>query len=135
MSFILLSIYKAFSLELLANINKRHSHIDRFFLGLTSTGNVTAKIKSDWSTCYAYVWNSVTGAKLKDWPGTGLNKNNGEFFVDIDISKYDSVIFTQTNSGPQTPDLLVTSFLNGDVYDLTSSINEQGMGFKIGTYI
>lgn len=103
-------------------------------LGLTSTGSVTAKFKASWSSCYAYVWNSVSGSQLKTWPGTGLTKNNGEFSVEIDISKYDSVIFTQTNSGPQTPDLLVTSFINGDVYDLTSPISEQGMSFKVGVY-
>lgn len=103
-------------------------------LGLTSTGSVDAKFKSSWSDCYAYVWNSVTGNSKAAWPGIKLSKNNGEFTTNIDLSKYDSVIFTQTNSGSQTPDLLASSFLNGDVYDLTSPISEQGMSFKIGTY-
>ena len=112
-----------------------HGRVDAGkLLGLTSTGSVVAKFKSSWTDCYAYIWNSVSGSKLSNWPGTKLSKNNGEFSINIDISKYDSVIFTNTNSGPQTPDLLVTSFLNGNVYDLTSPISEQGMSFKIGTY-
>ena len=103
-------------------------------LGLTSNRSVTAKFKSSWTDCYAYVWNSVSRTQLNNWPGTKLSKNNGEFTINIDISKYDSVIFTKTISGPKTPDLLVSSFINGDVYDLTSPISEQGMDFQVGVY-
>ena len=112
-----------------------HGRVDASkLLGLTSNGSVTAKFKSSWPDCYAYVWNSVSGSQLNSWPGTKLSKNNGEFAVNIDISKYDSVIFTKTSSGPKTPDLLVNSFINGDVYDLTSPISEQGMDFQVGVY-
>ena len=112
-----------------------HGRVDATkLLGLTSSGSIDAKFKADWSECYAYVWNSSSGTQLANWPGSKLSKNNGEFVVNIDTSKYDSVIFTQTNSGPKTPDLLVTSFINGNVYDLTSSISEQGMDFKVGVY-
>ena len=103
-------------------------------LGLTPTGQVTASIKTNWDTCYAYVWNSISGVEKANWPGTSLTKTNGQFAFDIDISKYDSVIFTKSSSGPQTPDLLITSFINGDVYDLTNPINESGMNFLIGSY-
>ena len=103
-------------------------------LGLTSSGTVSAKFKASWSECYAYTWNSVTGSKQANWPGTKISKNNGEFVANIDISKYDSVIFTNTSNGPKTPDLLVSSFINGDIYDLTSPIQETGMDFKIGIY-
>lgn len=103
-------------------------------LGLTSTGVIEARLKSNWSDCYAYIWNSINGIKQNDWPGSKLANNNGEFTVNIDFSKYDSVIFTQTNNGPQTPDLLVSSFVNGGIYDLTSSIKEDKMNFLIGSY-
>ena len=112
-----------------------HGRVDAGkLLGLTSSGNITAKFKSSWTDCYAYVWNSVTGTQLNNWPGTKLSKNNGEFTVNIDNSKYDSVIFTKSSLGPKTPDLLVSSFINGDVYDLTSPISEQGMDFQVGVY-
>ena len=112
-----------------------HGRVDvTKLLNLTSSGSVTARFKSDWSDCYAYVWNSVTGTHQNSWPGTKLSKNNGVFSVNVDSSTYDSIIFTQSNSGPKTPDLLIASFINGNVYDLTSPISEQGMDFKVGVY-
>ena len=93
-------------------------------LSLSSSGNVTAKIKANWSSGYAYVWNSVTGNSLSAWPGKALTKSGSAFSVTIDSGKYDSVIFTQTKDGPQTVDLSVNSFLTGKTLDLTSAAKE-----------
>ena len=101
-------------------------------LNIKSTEQISASIQTSWTECYAYVWNSVSGSTLKSWPGTSLTKSNGKFTINIDTSKYDSVIFTKTSSGPQTPDLLVTSFINGDIYDLSSPIVE--LGIQIGKF-
>ncbi len=101
-------------------------------LGISSSSVVTAKAKANWASCYAYVWNSFTGSQAKAWPGQAISKSGGVYSVDIDSSKYDSVIFTSSNSGPQSVDLLVTSFLSGKTIDLTSGLSEAGG--LVGTY-
>ena len=113
-----------------------HGRVDvSRLLNLTSTGIVTASVKTSWSDCYAYVWNSVSGNQLTNWPGMKLTNNNGIFATNIDLSLYDSVIFAQSSYGYKTPDLLASSFNNQAVYDLTSPITESGMNFQIGAYI
>lgn len=101
-------------------------------LGLSSSGNVTAKIKASWASGYAYAWNSVSGQQLSAWPGKALTKNGNTFTVTIDSSKYDSIIFTQTKDGPQTVDIGLNSFLSGKTLDLTSPTQE--VGCLVGTY-
>ena len=112
-----------------------HGRVDAGkLIGLTFDGRVKASIKTNWTDVYAYVWNSVTGTKQSNWPGTKLNKEAGTFAIWIESSQYDSVIFTASNSGPQTPDLLATSFIYGDCYDLTSPIQETNMNYVVGVY-
>ncbi len=101
-------------------------------LGLKASGQIEAKIKANWSSGYAYVWNSVSGSQMSAWPGKALTKSGNTFAVTIDSSKYDSVIFTQTKEGPQTVDLSVTSFLSSKTLDLTGATKENNA--LVGTY-
>lgn len=93
-------------------------------LGINASGNITAKVKASWSSCYAYVWNSVTGTSLSAWPGKALSKSNGVYSVSVDAGKYDSIIFAQTKDGPQTVDLAISSFISGRTLDLSNATKE-----------
>ena len=111
-----------------------HGRVDAGrLLKLTSPGTVTVTCRVYWDTCYAYVWNSVTGAKLANWPGTSIT-NQLPYTLSINTSLYDSVIFTKGNSGPQSPDLLVSSFTFGNGYDLNHNISYSSNNFLIGGY-
>lgn len=91
-------------------------------LGVKASGSVTAKVSANWSSCNAYVWNSVSGAKAKAWPGTALSKSGEAFTVTIDASKYDSLIFN--NGSAQTVDLCVSAFADGATLNLKGATTE-----------
>ena len=111
-----------------------HGRVDAGrLLKLTSPGKVTVTCRSPWDPCYAYVWNSVTGVKLSNWPGTSITSKL-PYSLEIDTSLYDSVIFTKGNNGPQTPDLLVSSFIYGNGYDLNHTTEYSMSNILIGSY-
>ena len=67
-----------------------------------------------WDSLKAYVWNSSTGAKLAEWPGSAMtfvyNNDMGQavYSIEIDTALYDYIIF---NSGSvQTVDIALSSF-------------------------
>lgn len=100
-------------------------------LNISNKDKVTAKLNATWSSCYAYVWNSVSGSELTTWPGTKINKSNNVFSFQVDLNKYDSIIFTSSNNGPQTVDLLASSFIFENTYSI-SSLKENNC--LVGTY-
>lgn len=67
-----------------------------------------------WDNLKAYVWNSSTGEKLSDWPGSGMTYEYTNDFgqavysIDVDLDKYDSIIFN--SNGAQTVDIPLSIF-------------------------
>ena len=101
-------------------------------LGLTPMQSVQAKHKANWSTGYAYCFDSVTGVQNAPWPGVAMSKSNGLFTITINPGTYDSVVFTASKDGPQSVDVLSTSFLADTTFDLTSNYKENGV--LVGAY-
>ena len=106
-------------------------------LGISSINQViTVKVKTNWTNCYAFVWNTRSETGPADWPGVKINKGtDGYFSYTVNPSVYDSIIFNN-GSGVQSCDLIVTS-LYGKNYDLTSltSESQNGSTFYLGKYI
>ena len=103
-------------------------------MAIENSETLSIKVKTNWSSCYLYTWNSTdsTYGEMASWPGIKMNKENGYYEYQLDLSKYDSVIFTN-GSGTQTIDILASSFSEGYIYDLTSSYQENSR--YMGTYI
>ena len=68
----------------------------------------------------AYIWNDTSDAKVANWPGTKMTwvkKNNyGEdiYKIDVDMSKYDHIIFT--NGSAQTGNISLVNVSSGTGY-------------------
>ena len=84
-----------------------------------------------WSNVYAYAWNSADDTiKNADWPGesaTYFNNNSesqGLYTYALDVSKYDSLVFTN-NAGDQTENIpvddLVANGYNGVYFKYDNS--------------
>lgn len=103
-------------------------------LGLSNDYEVTIKIKTNWSSCYVYAFNSDLSLEneLASWPGVKLSKTNNYYTYKLTVSDYDTIVI-HNNSGTQTIDILASSFNDGYIYDITSnySINNR----LIGNYI
>jgi hypothetical protein len=94
-----------------------------------------------WSdTIYVYLWNSTTDAKPTSWPGavmTYLETNGyGEqiYYIDVDLSLYDSVIFSHGTNGKvvtQTIDISLSNITSNGFY--VTNKNAEGK-YEIGTY-
>lgn len=98
----------------------------------TATIHVQASSKS-YSSLYCYAWNLEKEKENHAWPGLAMNKVGNTFSIDIDSSQYDSLIFTASGSGPQSVDLMVSSFQSGDIiYSLSSPVNE--ISRLVGSY-
>lgn len=102
-------------------------------LDISTNEDVTVKVADSRANGYFYYWNSVTNKSYSSWPGSKVTKKNGVYEIKINPSKYDSVIFTVSNSGPQTVDLQVSSFIYENTYSLTGSTKE--VNCEIGKYI
>ena len=102
-------------------------------LDISTNEDVTVKVADSRANGYFYYWNSVTNKPYSSWPGSKVTKKNGIYEIKINPSKYDSVIFTVSNSGPQTVDLQVSSFIYENTYSLTGSTKE--VNCEIGKYI
>lgn len=73
------------------------------------TGNedsytVYLKNAAGWSMPYAYYWNDGTQAEAVKWPGTAMEKVDGDIYKVSVPKAYDSIIFSN-NGSPQTADL------------------------------
>ena len=85
---------------------------------------INIKIQYTGSTLYAFGWDN-TGTKSidnLDWPGKKLTKTNGSYNIAVDASKYQNIIFNTGTSSTafQTVDLLTSSFVYGNAYNLNS---------------
>ena len=49
-----------------------------------------------------------------------MEKKNGLLTIEIDSSLYPDFLITKGSDGPQSVDLLASSFQNGNIYDLSS---------------
>ncbi len=103
-------------------------------LDTTLKDNVTV-IAKDSEDLYAYLFNSVTGAQAKAWPGTKCTASSNKYSISVDTSKYDSVIFNNNkgDSTAQSATLLASSFVDGHVYNLTSPTSI-GSNVYLGKY-
>lgn len=102
-------------------------------LGISNTDKVIAKAKVSWTNCYVYLWNSSTGVAPKNWPGTQLTSSSGTYLLEVDLSKYDSIIFNSGNNGSQSVDLLASSFIYEKTYSLVGATSENNC--YVGSYI
>ena len=103
-------------------------------LGLSNDYEVTIKIKSNWSSCYIYAFNSDLSLNKEKapWPGVKLSKTNNYYTYKLTVSDYDTLVINN-NSGVQSIDILASSFNDDYIYDITSnySINDR----LVGNYI
>lgn len=90
-------------------------------LGIETKPSVKVRVKTSWSSCYAYIWNDVKLTEDKSWPGIVMEKVGATFVATIDAASFDSVIFTQGQDGPQSIDIALSSFYDEAIYDLTSA--------------
>ena len=103
-------------------------------LGLSNDYEVNIKIKSNWSSCYIYAFNSDLSLEkeLASWPGVKLSKTNNYYTYKLTVSDYDTLVINN-NSGTQTIDILASSFNDGYIYDITSNYSINNI--LIGNYI
>lgn len=96
--------------------------------------------KADGAAVGAYYWG--TGGNANAWPGTRMTKVSGEtdlWYIDIDVSKYQNIIFTRVNGsgtvsdwGTKTGDLTIPT--NGNnLFTITTTSASWGGGVK-GTW-
>ena len=94
-------------------------------------------VASSSSTIYIHVWNSQTEDSLASWPGTAmtyleLNELNQKVYTfDIDLTKYDSIIFNGGKNSWQTCDILLKDGIN--VYYLDGGTSQNGFGSTVYT--
>ena len=94
-------------------------------------------VASSSSTIYIHVWNSQTEDSLASWPGTAmtyleLNELNQKVYTfDIDLTKYDSIIFNGGKNSWQTCDILLKDGIN--VYYLDGGTSQNGFGSPVYT--
>lgn len=92
-------------------------------LNTTLNEKITAKVKNS-GDIYAYQWNSRTNQK-QTWPGTYIGTGDSKTYtIELDATKYDSVIFNTGGDEPfQTIDLSISSFVYGNTYDADDVTN------------
>ena len=102
-------------------------------LNTTLNEKITAKVKNS-GDIYMYMWNSRTGAN-NTWPGTYVGTgDNRTYTVNLDGTKYDSVLFNTGGEDPyQTIDLAISSFAFGNTYD-ADDVTEFSEKIVIGKY-
>lgn len=112
-------------------------------LTATVTGNVTVSAvveqatttartiyfdntKSNWSTVYAYAWDSDTGnGDNHAWPGVAMTNVNGSIWsITLTNANWDKIIFNNNNNGAQTGNLDIP----GDGYLFTYDSNQTNKG-------
>ena len=99
-----------------------HGRVDvGALLNLEKPKEITVKVASNWSSCFAYVWNEETSRYLSSWPGQSLSKTSGVYEITLSGQAYDSIIITQGQNGPQSVDLAISNF----VYDVTMNLPGQ----------
>lgn len=86
--------------------------------------------KADGAAVGAYYWG--TGGNANSWPGTHMAKVDGEtdlWYIDIDIDKYQNIIFTRVNAsgtiadwGAKTGDLTISDEKNRYTISSTSAV-------------
>ena len=97
--------------------------------------NTTSEVKTiyfkndkNWSSVRAYVWNDSTQKAYSSWPGTQMKAVGKDkdgcmaYSIDIDVAKYDRIIFNNGNSGSgnQTSNLQLKTSTNGFIYNGSS---------------
>ena len=96
---------------------------------------ITINVTYSGSTLYAFSWNNEGTEALddKEWPGKKLTKKNNVFSVTIDASKYQNVIFNTGGDAFKTYNLLTSSFLYNNKYNLNGVVTENLL--KLGKYV
>ena len=102
-------------------------------MGTASKETVTVKVKASWTNCYVYAWNLEKEKEIAAWPGKKLTKSNNVFSIEINAGSFDSLLFTSDSNGSKkSPDIMTSSFLYGNTYNLDSSTSENGL--SVGKY-
>ena len=108
-----------------------HGRIDAAaLLGITPKKSFTVTVKTSWGKANCYLWNSLTGTAMKEWPGVAMTKSGSTYAYEVN-GNYDFIIFN--NGSAQTVNLNLSAFASGHGYDLTSSTSE--VGCLVGNYI
>ena len=101
-------------------------------LGCVSSSKIEISVRSSWNNCYCYAWNLEKESELFSWPGKAMEKKDGVFTIEIDSSLYPELLITKGGDGPQSVDLLASSFQNGGIYDLSSA--DYSRAYLVGKY-
>lgn len=89
------------------------------------------------SKIYIHVWNSQTQDSLASWPGTAMtylevNELKQKVYTfDLDLTKFDSIIFNGGSGSWQTCDILIADGIN--VYYLDGGTTQNGFGSTVYT--
>ena len=96
--------------------------------------------KADNAAVGAYYWG--TGGNANSWPGTRMTKVSGQtdlWYIDVDIDKYQNIIFTRVNGsgsvsdwGAKTNDLIIANTKNQ--YKITQSTGAWDGAKSAGTW-
>ena len=99
--------------------------------------------KADGAAVGAYYWG--TGGNANSWPGTRMTKVSGQtdlWYIDVDIDKYQKIIFTRVNGsgsvsdwGAKTGDLTIANTTNQYTISSSSAVwGDPGVKGSWGTY-
>ena len=99
--------------------------------------------KADGAAVGAYYWG--TGGNANSWPGTRMTKVDGQtdlWYIDVDIDKYQKIIFTRVNGsgtvsdwGAKTGDLTIANTKNQYTISSSSAVwGDPGVTGSWGTY-
>jgi hypothetical protein len=93
----------------------------------------------EWNNVYIYMWKDGSGSSYKKaWPGDLMvylrtnSYGDDMYHYSIDLASYDYIIFTASNSGPQTVNISLSNFVNHMGYYPTTIT---GNKYNVETYI
>lgn len=97
--------------------------------------------RDSWKTYtpYAYIWNKSTDSIKSNWPGEAMKYSHTNSYgqsiytLDVDLSKYDSIIFSVNNGNQQTVDISLVGVGNNQGYYVSDGKNSQGK-YPVGTW-
>ena len=102
-------------------------------LGIASSSKeVSIKVNAT-SPLYCYAWDKNSNKELAPWPGRQMNKEGDAYTLNLSLGDYSELLFTYGSEGPQTVDILASSFLYGKAYDLRNPASENNR--LIGNYV
>ena len=118
--------------------NSRHVYVSEIVKTITI---YFTNSRDSWKTYtpYAYIWNKSTDSIKSNWPGETMKYSHTNSYgqniytIDVDLSKYDSIIFSVNNGNQQTVDISLVGVGNNQGYYVSDGKNSQGK-YPVGTW-